>query len=97
MKKMILLFLLIISSNVIASIETRSMRTQSGKIVSIGDSYISMIDKFKSTPLSSRSYDVREGSTKYTVTEYVYVVNNIYYTISIINNSIKSISWDRAS
>lgn len=98
MKKIIFIFLFIfLSFEAIAANESRSMRTPSGKIISIGDTYISMIDKLPEAPISSRSYDIKERHSKITVNEYVYLVYNIYYTFTVINNSITSISWERKS
>ena len=94
-KLLILSLLITYMHTVVAGIPTNAVRTDSGQIVSVGDSYISMINKFQKSPLSSRSYEIEENRLKYTVTEYYFLVDNSYYTITIMNNSIKSISWDR--
>ncbi|WP_174494142.1 hypothetical protein [Acinetobacter sp. Marseille-Q1623] len=78
-----------------ASSTTNSIRTSAGQLISIGDSYIHMVDKIQQEPLLSRSYEVKNQSEKYTVNELTYLIDNVYYTISIINGSIKEIKWDR--
>ena len=97
MKKFIIFFLLssFISQDIFARSEARSVRTPIGEIVSIGDSYINMINKFKENPISTQSYEIKENQTKYTVYEYVYLIDERYYTISVVNGLVKSISWDR--
>lgn len=94
--KVALFFLLFFYGHIVtASTSTNSVRTNSGQIVAVGDTYISMINKFQEAPLSTRSYEVEKNSLKYTVTEFYYLVNNIYYTITVEKNTIKAISWDR--
>lgn len=97
MKKLIIFFLLstVISQDIFARSETRSVRTPIGEIVSIGDSYINMVNKFQEKPISTQSYEIKENKTKYTVYEYIYLIDDRYYTISIVNGLVKSISWDR--
>jgi len=100
MKKILsisLLCLSLVSHTVIAASSVNSIRTSSGQIVSVGDNYISMVDKFQQQPFSTRSYEIREKAQKYTVNEYIYLVDNVYYTIALVNNSIRSITWDRKS
>ena len=98
MKKILSIALLsfsLFSHSAIASSPINSIRTSTGQIVSVGDNYISMVDKFQQQPFSTRSYEVKERSNKYTVNEYIYLVDNTYFTVSIVNNSITSILWDR--
>ena len=100
MKKKLSVFLLcfslgLISHTAMATSSTHSMRTSTGQIISVGDNYISMVDKIQQQPVSTRSYEVKEKSHKYTVNEYIYLVGNTYYTINIVNSSIHSITWDR--
>jgi len=87
--------LIVYGHSLTAGTATNAVRTNSGQIVSVGDSYISMMSKFKEAPLSSRSYEIEKNELKYTVTEYYYLVNNIYYTIIVEKNKITAISWDR--
>lgn len=87
--------ILMIVSNAYAASSTSTVRTASGQLVSVGDSYISMIDRFQQAPVSSRSYEYKDSTGQYTATEYVYLLENTYYTITIVNNAVKSIVWDR--
>ncbi|QIC71752.1 MULTISPECIES: hypothetical protein [Acinetobacter] len=94
--KVAIFFFLFFSAQVVtASTSTNAVRTNSGQIVAVGDTYISMINKFQDAPLSTRSYEVEKNSLRYTVTEFYYLVNNIYYTITVEKNTIKAISWDK--
>lgn len=97
MKNVLAMATLVIAiiSNVFAATSTNTVRTATGQLVSIGDSYISMIDKFQQPPVSSRSYEYKDTTGQYTATEYVYLLENTYYTITIVNNAVKSIVWDR--
>ena len=87
--------LIVYGHSVTAGTSTNAVRTNSGQIVAVGDSYISMMNKFKEAPLSSSSYEIEKNELKYTVTEYYYLLNNIYYTIIVEKNTITAISWDR--
>lgn len=82
---------------VYAGNSTNSVRTSSGQVVSVGDSYAIMIDKFQQAPISTRSYEIIQNHEKYTVYEYIYRIDNSYYTILVKNSKIESISWDRSS
>jgi hypothetical protein len=87
--------LLVYGQILIAGTPTNAVRTNSGQIVAVGDTYISMVNKFQEAPLSSRSYEIEKNELKYTVTEYYYLLNNLYYTITVEKSTIKAISWDR--
>lgn len=100
MKNLIFSMLMIIiacTNFAYAGNSVNSIRTSSGQLVSIGDSYAIMIDKLKQAPISTRSYEIVKNREKYTLYEYIYHIDNSYYTILVKNSHIESISWDSSS
>lgn len=83
------------TTNIYASNSINSMRTPSGQLVSIGERYNSFISKIQLSPISTRNYEVEKDGEKYTIYEYTYLIENSYYTVSIKNNLVDSIIWDR--
>ncbi|MBJ9985313.1 hypothetical protein IAE19_07625 [Acinetobacter sp. S40] len=75
--------------------ETRSMRSQNGSLVYIGDSYINLMQKMQQAPVSQRSYEWEENRKKLNAVDYIYLIDNTYYTVTVVNNTVKKIVWDR--
>ena len=91
-----LLFIFVIgTSYAIAATETRTIRTENGQLVSLGDSYIQLVQNMQQSPISVRTYEWKEGRKQLTASDYVYLVGNTYYTVTIVDNVIKKIVWDR--
>lgn len=91
-----LLFIFVIgTSYAIAATETRTIRTENGQLVSLGDSYIQLVQNMQQSPISVRNYEWKEGRKQLTASDYVYLVGNTYYTVTIVDNVIKKIVWDR--
>lgn len=78
-----------------AATETRTIRTENGQLVSLGDSYIQLVQNMQQPPMSVRNYEWKEGRKQLTASDYVYLVGNTYYTVTIVDNVIKKIVWDR--
>ena len=73
-----------------------SLRTPTGKIVSVGDSRQKLITSFDGQkPVDVRDYTIGEGHHQSQATNYTYEFNNAIYTIVIVNENVKSISWIR--
>jgi hypothetical protein len=91
-----LLFVFVIgTSYATAATETRTIRTENGQLVSLGDSYIQLVQNMQQSPISVRNYEWKEGKKQLTASDYVYLVGNAYYTVTIVDNVIKKIVWDR--
>jgi hypothetical protein len=78
-----------------AATETRTIRTENGQLVSLGDSYIQLVQNMQQPPMLVRNYEWKEGRKQLTASDYVYLVGNTYYTVTIVDNVIKKIVWDR--
>ena len=87
--------LLVGTSVATAATETRVIRAENGQLVSLGDSYIQLVQNMQQAPISVRNYEWEEGEKKFTASEHVYLVGNTYYTVTIVDNVIKKIVWDR--
>lgn len=78
-----------------AATETRVIRAENGQLVSLGDSYIQLVQNMQQSPISVRNYEWKEDRKQLTASDYVYLVGNTYYTVTIVDNVIKKIVWDR--
>jgi hypothetical protein len=78
-----------------AATETRVIRAENGQLVSLGDSYIHLVQNMQHPPISVRNYAWEEGEKQFTASDYVYLVGNAYYTVTMVDNVIKKIVWDR--
>ncbi len=87
-----LMLSLFISGSVIAGTSTNTVRTISGQLISIGDSYADMSTQDCSrSPISMHTYEKKEGKTTVTVSNYIYEIDQIYYTFTVIENHIRHI------
>ncbi|AXQ23292.1 hypothetical protein BEN71_14980 [Acinetobacter wuhouensis] len=90
-----LILTLLLSNTVFAGTTASSVRTDSGQIISVGDSLTEMSSRINQSPVSMNSYETKEGETTVTVSDYTYDIDNIRYTFTIINNQVKKIEWTR--
>ena len=97
MKSIILGFALMFScATAIAVTEARSMRSPSGAIVELGDSNQTVIRAFeRERPISVRRYFLDEGRVYGPAIDYTYEINNSIYTITVLNNNVYRIVWER--
>ncbi|MPW43279.1 hypothetical protein [Acinetobacter guerrae] len=92
----IALMVMLISPTIsFAGSETSSVRSQTGSLVYIGDSYVNLMQKMQQAPVSQRSYEWEENRKKLTAVDYIYLIDNTYYTVTVVNNVVKKIVWDR--
>jgi len=78
-----------------AASETTSIRTVTGQIVSIGDSFSDVVTRLNQSPKSMNTYEIKEDNVVKTVSDYVYEISGITYTLTIINNQVRKIVWSR--
>ena len=78
-----------------AASETTSIRTVTGQIVSIGDSFSDVVTRLDQSPKSMNTYEIKEDNVVKTVSDYVYEISGITYTLTIINNQVRKIVWSR--
>ena len=78
-----------------AARETTSIRTVTGQIVSIGDSFSDVVTRLNQSPKSMNTYEIKEDNVVKTVSDYVYEISGITYTLTIINNQVRKIVWSR--
>lgn len=86
---------LFISSFAIAGTSTSAVRTSSGQIVNVGDTVSEMMMRIAQSPVSMNSYEVKENDLTVTASDYTYDIDNVLYTLTIINNQVRKIEWVR--
>lgn len=82
-------------SMVYAANETRSLRTATGQIVSVGDRFSQVIEATNQTAHLIQSYEWKENKNRYTANVYHYEDGNSVYNITVVNNEVKKIEWFR--
>lgn len=94
---LLLLFILLFSITGIANAgnETRSLRTESGKIIVLGDSFSKFNEATHQSTQIVQSYEWKENKNRYTANVYHYEINNTIYNITIVNNEIRKMEWFR--
>ena len=97
MKSIILGLAIIFScATAIAATEARSMRSPSGSIVELGDSNQTVLRAFeRERPISVNRYFLKEGRVYGSAIDYTYEINNSIYTITVLNNNVYRIVWER--
>lgn len=85
---------MMMASFTFAGTSASSVRTHSGQLVSLGDSISEMTSRIGKSPISMSSYEMQQGDTSITVTDYVFEIENILYTFTLNNNKITQIKWD---
>ncbi|WP_296281096.1 hypothetical protein [uncultured Acinetobacter sp.] len=86
---------LFISSFAIAGTSTSAVRTSSGQIVNVGDTVSEMMMRIAQSPVSMNSYEVKENDLTVTASDYTYDIDNVLYTLTVINNQVRKIEWVR--
>ena len=76
-----------------AANETSSIRTSAGQSLSLGDSYADMQSRMHLSPSSMDTHEIKEGKNLYLAMDYTYEVENMLYTITIVNDRVKKIEW----
>lgn len=96
MNKFIILMLsFALSSTAFASLQTASFRTKTGQLLKIGDHSTEMVTRLAQSPLVIKSQAWEEGPNLYPALEYTYEINNIIYVITVANDVIKKIEFER--
>lgn len=90
-----LILSLFISSFAFAATSTSAVRTSSGQIVNVGDTASEMMMRIAQSPVSMNSYEVKEGDLTVTASDYTYDIDNVLYTLTVINNQVRKIEWVR--
>ncbi len=76
-----------------AANETSSIYTPEGQTLSVGDSYSDMQNRMHLSPNSMISHEFQENKKQYLAMDYTYEVENMLYTITIVNDRVKKIAW----
>lgn len=76
-----------------AANETSSIRTPEGQLISLGDTFIDMQNRLKLSPNSMLTREFKDGENVNLVMDYKYEIENMMYTITIVNDYIKKIKW----
>ncbi|OTG73990.1 hypothetical protein B9T26_07570 [Acinetobacter sp. ANC 4169] len=76
-----------------AASETSSIRTHEGQTLSLGDSFSDMQNRLHLSPSSMITHEFQEGKKHYLAMDYTYEVENMLYTITIVNDQVKKIKW----
>jgi hypothetical protein len=76
-----------------AANETSSIRTPAGQSITLGDSYTDMQNRMDLSPSSMITHELKEGKNHYLAMDYTYEVENMLYTITIVNDRVKKIEW----
>ena len=90
-----LILSLFISSFAFAATSTSAVRTSSGQIVNVGDTVSEMMMRIAQSPVSMNSYEVKENDLTVTASDYTYDIDNVLYTLTVINNQVRKIEWVR--
>lgn len=88
-----LMLSLSLSSIAIAANQTTTLRTPTGQLVSVGDSYTELVTRMDQSPLSMNSYEWKQGKNRYMAMDYLYQIENTVYTVTVVNNQVKKIEW----
>lgn len=75
-----------------AANETSSIHTPSGQSISLGDSYTDMQNRMSLSPNSMSTHEIKEGKNLYLAMDYTYTVENMLYTITIVNDRVKKLN-----
>lgn len=54
-----------------------------------------MMMRITQSPVSMNSYEVKENDLTVTASDYTYDIDNVLYTLTIINNQVRKIEWVR--
>ena len=83
-----------ISPSVWAAIQQlNSLRTSSGVVLYVGDSYQKLVMHMEQSPNAMSSSTVIENQKNYTAMHYIYELEGKRYTITVVNDRIRQIEW----
>ncbi|WP_445660917.1 hypothetical protein [Acinetobacter sp. F16] len=93
LKQLLTCTLLTAMSFVHAANETSSIQTPEGQLISLGDTFTDMQNRLNLSPNSMNTREFKEGGNVYLAMDYKYEIENMMYTITIVNNYVKRIEW----
>ena len=93
LKQSLALILLTAMSFAHAANQTSSIRTPEGQFISLGDSFTDMQNRLKLSPNSMITREFKEGKNLDLAMDYKYEIENMMYTITIVNDHVKKIEW----
>lgn len=93
LKHLIPIIFLSITTFTHAANETSSIRTPEGQSLSLGDSFTDMQTRLHLSPSSIVSHELKEDKNLHLAMDYTYEIENMLYTITIVNNRVKKIEW----
>lgn len=91
MKKLIILALTVISTTVFAGSTTNNFRTNSGDLISVGQTEASLVEKMGRP--KPKFYVLDDGQFYCAATEYVYRVDMQVYKVMLCRGKIVKIEW----
>ena len=93
LKQSLALILLTAMSFAHAANQTSSIRTPEGQLISLGDSFTDMQNRLKLSPNSMITREFKDGENLDLAMDYKYEIENMMYTITIVNDHVKKIEW----
>ncbi|MDK1684105.1 hypothetical protein [Acinetobacter terrestris] len=93
LKKLLPCILLTAMSFTHAANQTSSIRTPEGQFISLGDSFTDMQNRLKLSPNSMITREFKDGENVDLAMDYKYEIENMMYTITIVNDHVKKIEW----
>ncbi|NNG76625.1 hypothetical protein HLH10_09975 [Acinetobacter sp. ANC 4277] len=93
LKQLLPCILLTAMSFAYAANETSSIRTPEGQLISLGDTFTDMQNRLKLSPSSMITREFKEGKNLDLAMDYKYEIENMMYTITIVNGRVKKIEW----
>lgn len=76
-----------------AANQTSSIRTPEGQLINLGDTFTDMQNRLKLSPNSMITREFKEGENLDLAIDYKYEIENMMYTITIVNDHVKKIEW----
>lgn len=76
-----------------AANQTSSIRTSEGQFISLGDSFKEMQNRLNLSPNSMITREFKDGENVDLAIDYKYKIENMMYTITIVNDHVKKIEW----
>jgi hypothetical protein len=71
-----------------------SLKTSTGTLLHVGDSYQTLQARMGQSPNAMRSEIVTKNQQSYTALYYVYELDGKRYTITVIDNRVTNIEWE---
>lgn len=73
--------------------QASSVKTASGTIIHVGDSFHELVTRMGQSPNSMSSYTFTENQKQYRAMRYVYEIDGKQYFLTIVDNLIRQIEW----